>query len=67
MVVLGSGWRTAFHLIPHRFTENHVLLSQQAPFPAAILALADGTSELVELGRLLIRLLSHAGNSSSPL
>ena len=44
MVVLGSGWRTAFLLIPHRFTENHVLLSQQAPFPAAILALADGTT-----------------------
>lgn len=28
---------------PALFTENHVLLSQQAPFPTAILALADGT------------------------
>ena len=43
MVVLGSGWRTAFLLIPHPFTENHVLLSQQAPLPTAVLALADGT------------------------
>ena len=43
MVVLGSGWRTAFLLIPHPFTENQVLLSQQAPLPTAVLALADGT------------------------
>ena len=44
MVVLASAWRPSILSTPHPLlSENHVLLSQQAPFPTAILTLADGS------------------------